>query len=63
MEKTGPTVCELSEIFNWIYWVYLFFSLTAWLIGLVCLYVFSATGAIQEALVHAVLNEQKASIL
>lgn len=24
MEKTGPTVCELSEIFNWIYWVYLF---------------------------------------
>lgn len=64
MEKTGPTVSQKSqfiaeiscELIDFSYICDIFFDS----IPYVCL--FSATGAIQEEVVHTVLNEQEAYI-
>ncbi len=70
MEKTGPTVCQIYEYLtkiNWIYLPLLYLTIFSFFFCLyvcvcVCVCVFSATGAIQEEVVHTVFNEQKASI-
>lgn len=76
MEKTGPTVRQTTWIImkrNLIYLLYfyktnqfhkLFLSLSRFLFLCVLgVCVFSATGTIQETVVHAVLNKPKAYIL
>lgn len=60
MEKTGPTVRHLSDsIKKMHFFSFSFFS--TWRRN-ISLCVFSATGAIQEEVVHTVLSEQEASI-
>lgn len=59
MEKTGPTVRHLSDSITKIHFFFLFFS--TWRRN-ISLCVFSATGAIQEEVVHTVLSEQEASV-
>lgn len=64
MEKTGPTVSQKSQFITEIPCELIGFSdmddIFFNLIPYVCL--FSATGAIQEEVVHTVLNEQEAYI-
>lgn len=60
MEKTGPTVGQqcaqtMHPLMQW--------SLFAAEVLILCVCVLSATGAIQEEVVHTVLSEQKAYIL
>lgn len=59
MEKTGPTVCQLSDFRTKLCWIDL---LLLYLRFIIFSFFFIATGVFQEEVVHTVLNKQKAPI-